>query len=373
MSLIEIRHLKKEYPQSTPLKDVTADIGEGEVVSIIGPSGSGKSTLLRCINRLDTPTSGQILVDGIDVCDPAADLTAARRKMGMVFQSFNLFPHLLAVENIMLPLQKLQNMPAKEAYEEAVFQLNRVGLAGREKRYPEEMSGGQKQRLAIARALAMHPKIMLFDEPTSSLDPSMVSEVVTVIRELAESGQTMLIVTHEMLLARDVSSRVLFLTDGVVYEDGTPDQIFRHPTREKTRDFIFRIRSWEYEFSHSSLDMYEMLGTLEHFCARQFMQRRAAGDCQLAIEELVSTVLQPALERELDRNKGEQPQVRLYLNAGEEGREMTLMVDVSELPEGTAVLDLEDDDLAVAILKRRITRLPDTEQGIAAFRIRQSE
>ena len=191
MSLIEIRNLRKEYsPDVVPLKGVNADIEAGEVISIIGPSGTGKSTLLRCINRLETPTSGQIIVDGVDVCAPGTDLARLRKSMGMVFQSFNLFPHKMAVENIMLPQQSLLGKSAREAYEEAMKQLERVGLADRARQYPDELSGGQKQRVAIARALAMHPQILLFDEPTSALDPTMVSEVLSVIRDLAGTGLT---------------------------------------------------------------------------------------------------------------------------------------------------------------------------------------
>ena len=196
MSLIEIKGLRKEYPDVVPLKDVNVNIEEGEVISVIGPSGTGKSTFMRCINRLETPTAGSIIVDGDDVCDPKTDLAAVRRKMGMVFQSFNLFPHKTIAENVMMPQQDILGTPAKEAYAEAMRQLERVGLDGKARKFPHELSGGQKQRAAIARALAMKPKIMLFDEPTSALDPTMVSEVLSVIKSLAGSGLTMLIVTH---------------------------------------------------------------------------------------------------------------------------------------------------------------------------------
>ena len=240
MSLIEIRHLRKEFPEATPLEDVSVNIEQGEVVGIIGPSGTGKSTLLRCINRLEEPTSGQILVDGMDICAPSADLSEVRRDMGMVFQSFNLFPHLMVAENIMQPQQKLLGRSAAESYEEALKQLRRVGLEGKERRYPVELSGGQKQRVAIARALAMQPKIMLFDEPTSALDPEMVSEVISVMKDLAESGLTMLVVTHDMRLARDLATRVFFMDQGGIYEDGTPEQIFTNPSKERTRQFVFQ-------------------------------------------------------------------------------------------------------------------------------------
>lgn len=333
MSLIEIRNLRKEYsPDVVPLKGVTIDIEAGEVISIIGPSGTGKSTLLRCINRLETPTSGQVIVDGVDVCAPDADLAKLRRSMGMVFQSFNLFPHKMAVENIMLPQQSLLGKSAREAYEEAMQQLERVGLADKARQYPDELSGGQKQRVAIARALAMHPRILLFDEPTSALDPTMVSEVLSVIRDLAGTGLTMLLVTHEMRLARHVSDRVFFMKDGEIYEEGSPEQIFENPLREGTRNFIFRIRNWTYTLSPSSRDFHEMNGSLEKFCKDQFLGRRQAMNCQLAVEELAVSFLLPVIER------AGQGAFRLTLFAGEEGAERKLMIDCADFAEGKKLL-----------------------------------
>ncbi len=333
MSLIEIRNLRKEYsPDVVPLKGVTIDIEAGEVISIIGPSGTGKSTLLRCINRLETPTSGQVIVDGVDVCAPGVDLAKLRRSMGMVFQSFNLFPHKMAVENIMLPQQSLLGKPAREAYEEAMQQLERVGLADKARQYPDELSGGQKQRVAIARALAMHPRILLFDEPTSALDPTMVSEVLSVIRDLAGTGLTMLLVTHEMRLARHVSDRVFFMKDGEIYEEGSPEQIFENPLREGTRNFIFRIRNWTYTLSPSSRDFHEMNGSLEKFCKDQFLGRRQAMNCQLAVEELAVSFLLPIIER------AGQGAFRLTLFAGEEGAERKLMIDCADFAEGKKLL-----------------------------------
>ena len=388
MSLIEIRHLRKEYPEVVPLQDVSVDIDQGEVVSIIGPSGTGKSTLLRCINRLETPTSGQILIDGTDVCAPTADLSMVRRNMGMVFQSFNLFPHLMVAENIMQPQQKLLGRSPAEAYEETLRQLRRVGLEGKERHYPAELSGGQKQRVAIARALAMQPKIMLFDEPTSALDPAMVSEVISVMQDLAGSGLTMLVVTHEMRLARDLSTRVFFMDQGGIYEDGTPAQIFTDPKKERTRRFIFRVRSWEYILTPGGLDMHEMMGSLEEFCRHQFMGRKTAGQCQLAVEELTVSYLRPALEKALQMSKSEKdtaaetsaglagedaqaPQIRLLLDADEEGREMRLLVDTSTMPEECAIPPAPtEEELSSAILSWLLERLPDVAPGIAAFRIR---
>ena len=388
MSLIEIRNLRKEYsPDVVPLKGVNADIEAGEVISIIGPSGTGKSTLLRCINRLETPTSGQIIVDGVDVCAPGTDLARLRKSMGMVFQSFNLFPHKMAVENIMLPQQSLLGKSAREAYEEAMKQLERVGLADKARQYPDELSGGQKQRVAIARALAMHPQILLFDEPTSALDPTMVSEVLSVIRDLAGTGLTMLLVTHEMRLARHVSDRVFFMTDGEIYEEGSPEQIFEHPLREGTRNFIFRIRSWTCILSPSSRDFHGMTGSLEKFCKDQFLGRRQAMNCQLAVEELVVSFLLPAVE------SAGQGAFHMTLFAGEEGAERKLMIDCSGFPEGKKIFDelLKNipaeaskaaesvkfpsfgagnmEAASAAILENVLRRLPDEGEDTVVFRI----
>ena len=388
MSLIEIRNLRKEYsPDVVPLKGVNADIEAGEVISIIGPSGTGKSTLLRCINRLETPTSGQIIVDGVDVCAPGTDLARLRKSMGMVFQSFNLFPHKMAVENIMLPQQSLLGKSAREAYEEAMKQLEKVGLADRARQYPDELSGGQKQRVAIARALAMHPQILLFDEPTSALDPTMVSEVLSVIRDLAGTGLTMLLVTHEMRLARHVSNRVFFMKDGEIYEEGSPEQIFEHPLREGTRNFIFRIRSWTCILSPSSRDFHGMTGSLEKFCKDQFLGRRQAMNCQLAVEELVVSFLLPAVE------SAGQGAFHMTLFAGEEGAERKLMIDCSGFPEGKKIFDelLKNipaeastaaesvkfpgsgagsmEAASAAILENVLRRLPDEGEDTVVFRI----
>ena len=333
MSLIEIRDLKKEYGSVSPLKGVNADIEEGEVISIIGPSGTGKSTLLRCINRLETPTSGTVTVDGVNVCDPSADLPEVRRIMGMVFQSFNLFPHKMAVENIMIPQQSLLGKSPQDAYSEAMEQLARVGLADKARHYPDELSGGQKQRVAIARALAMHPKILLFDEPTSALDPTMVSEVLSVIRDLAGTGLTMLIVTHEMRLAKNVSDRIFFMNEGEICEEGPPEQIFENPLREATRNFIFRIRNWNYKLSPTEQDFPAMMASLEKFCKDQFLGRRQADNGQLAVEELASSVLLPAI------NRTKQGSFSLTLQAGEKGTNRQLTIDGSDFPEWKTIAD----------------------------------
>ena len=239
--MISVRHLRKSFNGVGVLKDVNAEIGKGEVISIIGPSGTGKSTFLRCLNRLETPDGGSIVVGGVDVTDPKADLAAVRRRMGMVFQNFNLFGNLTVIGNIMAAQCDLLGKTPAEARAKAMELLGRVGLSEKADALPDELSGGQKQRIAIARALAMDPEILLFDEPTSALDPTMVGEVLAVIKDLAKTGMTMLIVTHEMGFARDVSTRVFFMDEGVIYEEGTPNEVFSRPRRPRTIEFVGRV------------------------------------------------------------------------------------------------------------------------------------
>lgn len=241
MALISVAHLRKSFNGVAVLKDVNAEISKGEVISIIGPSGTGKSTFLRCLNRLETPDGGSIVVRNVDVTDPKADLAAVRRKMGMVFQNFNLFGNLTVLGNVMAAQCDLLGVQKAAAKRKALELLGRVGLANKADALPDELSGGQKQRVAIARALAMDPEILLFDEPTSALDPTMVGEVLAVIKELAKTGMTMLIVTHEMSFARDVSTRVFYMDDGVICEDGPPAQVFGHPKNPKTIEFVGRV------------------------------------------------------------------------------------------------------------------------------------
>lgn len=239
--MITVKGLKKSFGQLEVLKGIDQHIAPGEKVVIIGPSGSGKSTFLRCLNLLERPTGGQILFEGTDITDPKCDINLIRRRMGMVFQQFNLFPHLSVLENITLAPIKVKKMTRSEADEKAMELLKRVGLADKAESYPGQLSGGQQQRIAIARALAMEPEIMLFDEPTSALDPEMVGEVLEVMKDLANAGMTMVVVTHEMGFAREVASRVLFMDGGYVLEDGTPQQVFSSPENDRTREFLGKI------------------------------------------------------------------------------------------------------------------------------------
>ena len=239
--MIEVKNLKISFGKLNVLKDVSIKIEKGEKIVIIGPSGSGKSTFLRCLNRLETPDGGQILFEGNDLTDPKTNLDLCRQKMGMVFQHFNLFPHLTVLQNITLAPVTLKLKTQEEAEKEAMQLLERIGLPDKANVYPSTLSGGQKQRIAIVRSLAMHPDVMLFDEPTSALDPEMVDEVLEVMKDLAREGMTMVVVTHEMGFAREVADRVLFMNEGYIEEEGSPDELFTHPKSERLQQFFKSI------------------------------------------------------------------------------------------------------------------------------------
>ncbi len=239
--MITVNHLTKVFEKHVVLKDISEHIAPGEKVVIIGPSGSGKSTFLRCLNLLEYPTSGQILFDGKDITAPHTDINEIRQHMGRVFQHFNLFQNLSIEENLTLAPIRLKLMTKQEAHEEAMRLLKRVGLPDKANAYPIQLSGGQKQRIAIARALMMKPKMMLFDEPTSALDPEMVGEVLEIMKEVADEGMTMAVVTHEMGFAREVATRVLFMDEGRIIEQGTPDEIFTNPKEERTKNFLSKV------------------------------------------------------------------------------------------------------------------------------------
>lgn len=239
--MIEVKNLEKSFGKNHVLRGINETINEGEVVCIIGPSGSGKSTFLRCLNLLEQPTSGEVILDGEKINAPDRDIDKIREKLGMVFQNFNLFPHMSVLDNITMAPIKVKGQDRSEAEAEARRLLDVVGLLDKAEAYPSSLSGGQKQRVAIARALAMKPEIMLFDEPTSALDPEMVGEVLAVMKQLAEDGMTMVIVTHEMGFAREVADRVLFIDEGVVLEQGTPEEIFGNPQNERTQTFLSMV------------------------------------------------------------------------------------------------------------------------------------
>ena len=239
--MISVNDLKKDFRGMEVLRGISVEIDRGDVVCIIGPSGSGKSTFLRCLNLLERPSDGQILFEGDDLTDKKVDINLHRQKMGMVFQQFNLFPHMTVLQNLTCAPMMLKKTPRAEAEQKAMQLLERVGLADRAASYPGQLSGGQKQRVAICRALCMEPDVMLFDEPTSALDPEMVGEVLDVMKELAHAGMTMVVVTHEMGFAREVANRILFLSDGVIAEEGTPAQIFGNPQTERLQSFLAKV------------------------------------------------------------------------------------------------------------------------------------
>ena len=238
---IQVEQLHKYFGDNEVLKGIDFHVDHGQVVCVIGPSGSGKSTLLRCVNRLEEPTSGRILVEGIDICDPETDLDAVRSRIGMVFQQFNLFPHMNVLRNLTVAQEKVKGRSRKEATEIARANLDKVGLGGRENVYPAHLSGGQQQRVAIARALSMNPDMMLFDEPTSALDPELVGDVLEVMKTLASEGMTMMVVTHEMGFAREVGDKLVFMDDGVIMEEGDPREVLADPRHERTQSFLSKV------------------------------------------------------------------------------------------------------------------------------------
>lgn len=265
--MIEIKNLTKQYwdADKPKLKDINATINKGDVIAIIGPSGTGKSTFLCCINLLSKASSGQILFDGVDLMDPSIDIRPYRKKIGMVFQSFNLFNHMTVLENVMLPQMDLLGRTRQEAYDKAIEYLELVGMESRKLYYPNQLSGGQKQRVAIARTVAMDPEVILFDEPTSALDPAMVGEVEFVIKQLAAQGRTMMIVTHEMRFARQVSNRIFYMDQGGLYEEGPTEEIFTNPKRDRTRRFVNRLKSLEIKIDSDKFSFVDTIGEIEKY------------------------------------------------------------------------------------------------------------
>ena len=336
-AVISIAHMKKSYGTFDVLRDINLDVHRGEVISVIGPSGTGKSTFLRCLNLLEQPTGGSILIGGKDILERNADVPLLRRRMGMVFQSFNLFNGMSVLDNICLAPMQLLGKTREEAEKRAQQLLEMVGLAERATAMPEQLSGGQKQRVAIARALAMEPEILLFDEPTSALDPTMVSEVLGVMTKLAREGMTMIVVTHEMRFARQVSSRVLFFADGVIYEDGTPDQLFDHPQRERTRQFIQQIHEMHFLIETKQFDWYAMTAQMEQFCLHYNLQRQQIFAVLHVIDETLAIL-------------GTHPNTRLTLAYSEQEDTLQFIVNSPHAVD-SSVFSQESDDIAVTILR----------------------
>ena len=360
--MIELLHLQKAYPNSTPLKDVCATIHKGDVIAVIGASGCGKSTLLRCINMLDPPTGGKIIVSGEDITAPGYDLNRLRMKVGMIFQSFNLFLHQSIIENVMQPQMKLLGRSKQEAYDKAYSLLSVMGLSKQQFQFPDQISGGQQQRVAIARALAMDPDILLLDEPTSALDPTMVGEVEAVIYELAKRGTTMLLVTHDMNFARSVSNRVFYMDEGGIYEDGTPEQIFHHPQKEKTRRFIRGISSLTVNITNGEFDLSQAVSDIEKFATRQGLDARTGHKLVMIFEELCAIYFPEKTEKNFCAS------VVFEYNKEEEA--VVLSID-----HNAGLISEEDllSDISFVIVRRLIDELEQTpvaeQAGIAQYRM----
>jgi polar amino acid transport system ATP-binding protein len=340
--MIQVRNLSKHFGNLVVLKDVSADIQKGEIISVIGPSGTGKSTFLRCLNLLETPTGGSILIDGVPILDKGANVPKVRQKMGMVFQSFNLYAHLSVLDNLTLGPIKLLHKKRGDAERHALELLKLVGLAEKASAYPDELSGGQKQRVAIARCMAMEPEILLFDEPTSALDPTMVSEVLAVIRRLAREGMTMVIVTHEMEFARNISSRVFYMDEGLIYEQGTPQQIFDNPQKEKTRAFINRIRSLHYAISSPNYDLYELQAEIELFCEKHMIPKKITGYAVHLVEEVLCLV-------------PDYSSVGISLSYSEKDGSLILTCDTPGPRYNLLENGVEPDDIGVKLIRARCT------------------
>ncbi|MBP7459988.1 MAG: ATP-binding cassette domain-containing protein [Candidatus Delongbacteria bacterium] len=336
--MIRIEHLNKRFGNNIVLKDITTEIHKGEVISIIGPSGTGKSTLLRCLNLLEQPSGGHIYIDDIPLLDKHTDVPKLRQRMGMVFQSFNLYAHLSVLDNLILGPVKLQGKPRPEMEAQAHRLLKLVGLGEKADSFPDELSGGQKQRVAIARCLAMEPEIILFDEPTSALDPTMVSEVLSVIRRLAKEGMTMLIVTHEMEFARNTSTRVFYMDEGVIYEEGTPSQIFDHPRKEKTQAFIGRIRSFNFHIASPDYDLHAMNGEIGQFCEKHLLSKKSTHNVMLLVEEVL------ALQSDF-------ADIDLHLAYSEKDHSLTLTVSESAPPQNPLEEGRHEDDLGIMVIR----------------------
>ncbi|MBO7677584.1 MAG: amino acid ABC transporter ATP-binding protein [Erysipelotrichaceae bacterium] len=289
--MIEIRNLTKIYRVNPIIKDLSVTINDGEIISIIGPSGCGKSTFIKCINMLERPSSGQIFIDGEEITAPGYDLSKIARKVGMVFQNFNLFNHMTAIENIMIPQMDILKLSRQEAYERSLELLRRVNLTSKAFNYPDQLSGGQQQRIAIARTLAMDPQIILFDEPISALDPTMVDEVKAVIRDLTHSGKTMLIVTHDMDFARTIAKRVFYMEEGGIYEEGDPDRIFLDPQREKTRQFVNKLKVLNFRIDTKEYDFYGAYTNINEYCLKNQISYIKNNHIQSIFEELCQGIL----------------------------------------------------------------------------------
>ena len=345
MSLIEIKGLCKSFGSLEVLKDINLTVEEGEVIAIIGGSGCGKSVSLRCMELLETPDAGQIIIDGMEITAKNADIDKIRCSMGMVYQNFNLFTHMNVMDNLCLAPVHLRKMSREDAEKKARNLLHQVGLPEKENAMPANLSGGQKQRIAIARCLMMDPKIMLFDEPTSALDPTMVGEVLATMRGLAKKKMTMLIVTHEMNFAKEIADRVLFFADKGIYEQGTPKQIFENPQKEKTISFIKKLKFFNYHITDRNFDLMAIQGGIYDFANRYGLGHKTANRLQLCTEELIYQIME---------QHADTVDIELSIEYSEADKSIHLICTSADAPFNPFESETNDsieDNLSIAILK----------------------
>ena len=344
-ALIKIENLTKSYGNITPLNNVSVVINKGDIIAIIGPSGTGKSTLLRMINQLEKVTSGKIYFHNEDITDKNFRIDIVRQKIGMIFQSFNLFAHMTVIENIMAAPMELRGIDKQTAYDNAKNLLKSVGLLNRSFNYPDELSGGQQQRIAIIRALAMEPELILFDEPTSALDPTMVGEVESVIKKVAQTGTTMMIVTHGMDFAREISNRVFYMDEGGIYEEGSPKQIFDNPQRDKTRQFIKRLKVLELFIDSRDFDFLGTNTLIEEFAIKNDITPKLKNSLMSIFEEVCFQIILPELEN---------PKIKILI----EYAKLDESIEINIKYNGKR-FDINDttNDIALAIVKGRVSYL----------------
>ncbi len=352
--MISIKGLKKSFGDNLIFQDINLDINKGDAVVIIGGSGCGKSTLLRCINRLEKSDEGQVLIDGEDIQATDANIEAIRRKLGMVYQSFNLFSHLNIMENMILAPMKVAGISKKEAIEQGEKLLEMVGMENRRYHMPNQLSGGQKQRVAIARAMAMNPDVMLFDEPTSALDPTMVDEVEGVMRRLIENGMTSVIVTHEMGFAKRIASKVVYLAEKGIYEQGTSEEVFEHPSKELTRQFLYRARMLEKKVCKKDLDVYSLCSEIKLFSLPYGFSFEQARGMEYVCDELILPVMKAETNPEFS--------MVVRFVAGENGNEHQVLLELPEL-ESNPLEHPAIDEIGRKLLERFTKKLSSEKNG----------
>lgn len=342
MAMIHIENLGKSFGENVIFHDINLDIEKGDCVSVIGPSGCGKSTFLRCINMLEVPTTGHVYINDRDITAKNSPIDEIRRNMGMVYQSFNLFSHKTVLENVVMAPMLVNKMSKKEAIEKAKECLSMVGMTERADFMPSQLSGGQKQRAAIARCIAMNPEFVLFDEPTSALDPTMVGEVLSVIRRLVNNGMTCIIVTHEMSFARSVSSKVIYMDEQGIYEMGSPNQIFGDPKREKTRAFILHVKTFDKKISSKDFDIFEFNSSFENFCRNLMVPPKQVMRMELVLEELLVHVLLPEYDEII-------PEIDIKTDFREKEGDFTFSIQFNGKP--FEIIENEENSISLTLIK----------------------